>query len=156
MSKKAVHDDSKIADQVLAPREQLGVTAQEFQELGEIGAMYYSLGSLDKAQTIFEGLVEMDPESGDAFSALGALFTRKRQDEDALHYLNRAIEINDEQIAPHVNRAEVLLRQQRVDEAMVDLKKAIELDPNEEDMGANRARAMVLGIQQALEAKGVM
>ena len=50
----------------------------------------------------------------------------------------------------------MLLRQQRVDEAMVDLKKAIELDPNEEDMGANRARAMVLGIQQALEAKGVM
>lgn len=44
----------------------------------------------------------------------------------------------------------------RVDEAMMDLKKAIELDPQEEDMGANRARAMVLGIQQALEAKGVM
>ena len=40
-----------------------------------------------------------------------------------------------------------------------DLKRAIELDPAEEDHGANRARAIVLGLHEAFEAKeaeGVM
>jgi hypothetical protein len=32
------------------------------------------------------------------------------------------------------------------------LKKAIELDPDEKDAGANRARAMVLGIYQVIKS----
>ena len=135
-------------------RERLGVTGREFQEMGEIGAMFYQQGNLEKARTIFEGLVEMDPSSGAAHSALGALLTRMRQDERALEHLNRAIELSPNQIAPRVNRAEVLLRQQKIEQAVAELKRAIELDPKEIDPGANRARAMVLGIHEALQAHG--
>jgi hypothetical protein len=35
------------------------------------------------------------------------------------------------------------------------LKRAIALDPQEKDPGANRARAMALGIAEALKAQGV-
>ncbi|HEX8474448.1 MAG TPA: tetratricopeptide repeat protein [Pyrinomonadaceae bacterium] len=137
-------------------RDHLGISAAEFQQMGEIGAMYYNQGNLDKARTVFEGLVELDPDNVDALSALGALYTRTQRDTDALAYLNRAIELDDRQIAPHVNRAEVFLRMQKVEQAVADLKKAIELDPDEADPGANRARAMVLGIHEAMEAKGIM
>jgi tetratricopeptide (TPR) repeat protein len=137
-------------------REKLGISDEEFQEMGGLGAMYYEQGNLEKAQTIFEGLVELDPNSVDAHSALGALYTRIERDEDALEHLNRAIEIDDRQIAAHVNRAEVHLRMQQVEEAVADLKRAIDLDPEEKDAGANRARAMVLGIHEAMEARGVM
>lgn len=137
-------------------REKLGITNEEFQEMGKVGALYYEQGNLEKAQTIFEGLVEVDPNSVDAHSALGALYTRIQRDEEALIHLNRALELDDEQIAAHVNRAEVYLRKQQVEQAVADLKRAIELDPEEDDPGANRARAMVLGIHEALQAKGVM
>jgi hypothetical protein len=70
--------------------------------------------------------------------------------------LSRAIELNDKEISAYVNRAEVLLRQHKGEAAVADLKRAIELDPKQENPTANRARAMVMGIHDALEAKGVM
>lgn len=134
------------------PREQLEISDEEFTAMGEVAAMYYQQGKLDEAQAIFEGLVEIDPESGAAQAALGALLTRKRQDTEALPHLSRAIEIEPEMIAPHVNRAEIYIRQQKAEEALADLKRAIELDPEEADTAANRARAMALGIYEVLKA----
>lgn len=131
----------------------LGISSEEFQSIGEIGAMFYEQGNLDKAQIIFEGLVEADEESSAAHSALGALLTRRGDEKSALKHLNRAIALDDKQIAPFVNRAEIFLRLQDLEAAVADLKRAIELDPKEKDPGANRARAMVLGIYQEIEAQ---
>jgi tetratricopeptide (TPR) repeat protein len=131
----------------------LRMSKEEFLAIGEIGAMFYEQGNLDKAQMIFEGLIEIDPGSDAAHSALGALLTKKRDDETALIHLNKSVELNNLQIAPFVNRAEVLLRQSCFEAAVADLKRAIELDPQEKDAGANRARAMVLGIYQAIETQ---
>lgn len=140
-------------------REQIGMSDEEFVEMGRIGAVYYEQGNFEKAQTIFEGLVELDPTSADAQSSLGAVYTQTYQNDAALEHLNKAIEIDPNQIAPYVNRAEVYIRQQKIEEAVADLKRAIDLDPDEEDTGANRARAMVLGLHEAFQAKeaeGVM
>ena len=136
-------------------RDKLGISAGEFQAMGEIGAMYYEQGHLDKARTIFQGLVELDPESSAAHSALGALLTRTEQFEEALRHLDRAVELDPQQIAPYVNRAEIYIRQQRAVEAVADLKRAVALDPDERDPAANRARAMAVGIAEALRAQGI-
>jgi tetratricopeptide (TPR) repeat protein len=64
------------------------------------------------------------------------------------------VELNADQIAPYVNRAEIYIRKMRVDDAVADLKKAIELDPEEKDPGANRARAIALGLHEAFQARG--
>ncbi len=135
------------------PRKQLGITDDEFQQMGEIGAMYYYQGKLEEAQTVFEGLVEVDPESGNAHAALGGLLTHLQRDEEALPHLDRAIELDSHQIAPWVNRAEVRLRQQQIEAALADLKQAIALDPEESDPAANRARAIVYGIHEAITAR---
>ncbi len=108
---------------------------------------------MEEARTVFEGLVEINPESANAHSALGALFTRTKEYEAALPHLNRAIELDNRQIAPYVNRAEIFIRQQQAPEAVADLKRAIALDPEEANPAAHRARAMVLGINEALKAK---
>lgn len=129
------------------------ISDEDFQSIGEIGAMYYEQGNLEKAETIFEGLIELKPDSGAAHSALGGLLTYKREDEKAMVHLTRAIELDDNQIAPLVNRGEVHLRQSKFEAAVADLKRAIELDPKEKDPGANRARAMILGIYQAIESQ---
>lgn len=135
-------------------REKLNISPEEFQEMGRIGAIYYQQGNFDKARTIFEGLVELDPESANAHSALGGLLTLQQEDEAAIEHLKKAIEINPSQIAPYVNLGEIYIRQQRIEEAVANLKKAVELDPDERDAGANRARAMVLGIYQVIKSNG--
>jgi len=136
-------------------RGRLGVSEQEFRAMGQMGAMYYQQGVLDKAQAIFEGLVEMDPASAPAHSALGALLTRTEQFDEAMRHLDRAVELDSGQIAPYVNRAEIFIKQGRAERAVADLKQAIALDPLERDPAANRARAMALGIAEALKASGV-
>lgn len=137
------------------PREKLGVSAGEFQRMGEMGAMFYRQGNLEKARTIFEGLVELDPASAAAHAALGALLTRTEQFEQALVHLDRAVELDPEEIAPYVNRAEIFIRQGRAEAAVENLKRAVELDPREKDPAANRARAMALGLAEALKARGI-
>ena len=136
-----------------SPQEELGISDGEFLEMGEVGAIYYRQGNLEKARTIFEGLVELNPLSADAHAALGALLTRTEEYDEALQFLNKAIALDREQIAPYVNRAEIYIRRQRAEEALADLTKAIDLDSNESDPAANRARAMVLGIHESLKSK---
>lgn len=138
-----------------ATRERLGISEQEFRAMGEMGGMYYRQGNLEKARVIFEGLVELDPDSAAARSALGALLTRTGELEEALPHLERALELAPEQIAPYVNRAEIFIKLGRAEEAVANLKSAIALDPHEQDPAANRARAMALGIAEALKAHGV-
>ena len=147
------NDNAIEIDKVLRAPAGIAVSDEDFQSIGEIGAMYYEQGNIEKAEMIFEGLVELKPDSGAAHSALGGLLTYKRDDEKAMVHLTKAIELDDKQIAPFVNRAEVYLRQSRFDLAVADLKRAIGLDPQEKDPGANRARAMVLGIYQAIESQ---
>lgn len=118
--------------------------------MGRVGAMYYQQGNYDKARTIFEGLVELDPQSAEAHSALGALLTLQQEDDRAVDHLQQAVELKPSQIAPYVNLGEIFIRQEKIEEAVENLKKAIELDPDEKDAGANRARAMVLGIYQII------
>jgi tetratricopeptide (TPR) repeat protein len=134
-------------------REKLNISPQEFAEMGRVGAMYYQQGNFEKARTIFEGLVELDPENANAHSALGGLLTLQQDDSRAVEHLSRAIELNPSQIAPYVNLGEIYIRRQRIEEAVANLKQAIELDPDERDAGANRARAMVLGIYQVIKAE---
>jgi Flp pilus assembly protein TadD len=149
-----VINDSALKQGVM--REQLNITPEQFQEMGRIGVMFYEQGHLEKARSVFEALVRLDPNSADAHSALGALYTRLKRDDEALEHLSRAVELDVERIAPYVNRAEVYIRKMDIEKAVADLRRAVELDPEEKDPGANRARAIALGIHEAFEAKGIM
>ena len=135
------------------PREVLGITDREFEEMGQLGAMYYNQGDLERARVVFEGMVEVDPVNSAAQAALGALYVRTNRFDRALEHLNRAIEIDDRQLTAYVNRAEAHLRRKEVEKAVADLKCAIALDPSAQDPAANRARLMVDGLRQALQAK---
>ena len=134
-------------------REKMGISEQEFQAMGNIGAMFYEQGQFDKAHTIFEGMLGLEPENDGVLSALGAVLAQQRDDAQALTHLDKAIELNNSEISTYVCRAEIRLRRNEFEAAVEDLSRAIELDPQEKDAGANRARAMVLGIHQMIEAQ---
>lgn len=145
-----------MTDTEKSVREQIGMSHDEFIEMGRIGAIFYEQGNFEKAVTIFEGLVELDPESGDARAALGGVYTQLERDDEAIEQLTKAIELKPEEIAPHANLGEIYLRKGRLDEAVAEFGRAIELDPEEENPSANRARAIVLGLKEAFEEAGVL
>ncbi|MEZ5307636.1 MAG: tetratricopeptide repeat protein [Pyrinomonadaceae bacterium] len=131
-------------------RDVLSISEDEFEEMGRVGAMFFEQGNTHKALSIFEGLAELEPESADAHAALGCVLAMNQQDREALDHLNTAIELDPTQIAPYVSIAEIHLRRLELEEAIAALGKAIELDPEQKDRGANRARAIVLGIERAI------
>lgn len=140
-----------MQDAIPTYRESLNITDEEFTEMGRVGAMFFEQGNLHKARTIFEGLVEMNPESAEAHSALGAILALNQQDQDAIEHLELAIRLDPMQIAPYVNLGEVHLRHMKLEEAVESLKKAVSLDESGQEPGAKRARALILGIHRVMK-----
>jgi Flp pilus assembly protein TadD len=65
---------------------------------------------------------------------------------EAQENLSRAVELNPTDPSVQANMGEVLLRRAKFDDAASYFKKALELDPQQKDPGANRARAIISGL----------
>jgi tetratricopeptide (TPR) repeat protein len=135
-------------------REKIGISLDEVLEIATIGSIFYKQGNLEKAKTVFEGLVELDSDIFEIQSCLGSFYTRTREDEKALFHLDKAILLNPEIIAPYVNRAEVNIRRFNIEEVVKDILTVVKLDPKIINPDANRARTMLLGIYDAFKTKG--
>src|SRR6266540_2727511 len=79
------------------------ITKSQFKQLGQLGVLYLQQGLLSKARLVFEKLVEIDPQSSDAHSALGAVLIRQREDD------KRALELDPEIKDPATRRARAML-----------------------------------------------
>lgn len=119
-----------------------GLTMEEAYAFAELAYTLFEQGKYDEAQTIFEGLVISNPYDAYFHAMLGAIYARKDMQEEAAEEYSIAIELDPENIAAHVNRAEILLQHGEFELAMEDLKAAIKLDPNGEDPAGLRARAL--------------
>ena len=128
-----------------APARGQRYTKEEFLARGREGAKAYDKGDLITARSIFEDLVDANPSSADAHAALGALLARIRENDNALVHLDRALELNPQELSTYVNRGEVYLRLGRRPEGEADLRRAISFDPAGKNPMANRARALLGG-----------
>ncbi len=133
---------------------ELNLSTDEIFEIANIGSMYLRQGNLEKAKLIFEGLNELDSELFEVQSCLGAFYTQIRDDEKALYHLDKAILLNPRNLVPFVNRAEINVRMQDIEKALLDIFEVLKLDPGISSPDANRARAILLGIFDAFKTKG--
>jgi Flp pilus assembly protein TadD len=78
-----------------------------------------------------------------------ALFEEKL--DEALDYLQTAVRLNPEDPTVHANLGETLLRKAQFNEAAIEFEKALKLDPDDRDPGANRARGILQGMQAAIK-----
>lgn len=119
-------------------------------EIASIGFTCYENNKLDDAETIFRGLLALNPNDSNAYTMLGSIAQIKGQDDKALEHYTRALELNDSDVAAHTNRGEILLTKGQLEAAGEDFARSIELDPEGRDRSANRARALVVVTSEIL------
>jgi len=136
-----------------------GLTMQDAYTFAEVAYNLFEQGKYDQAKTIVEGLVISNPYDGYFHSLLGSIYGRKGMHEEAQEEYSIAIELDDTDLASHVNRAEILLQHGEIIKGLEDLKIAISLDPRGEKPFGIRARALAQAtatiLEEPMREKGV-
>jgi tetratricopeptide (TPR) repeat protein len=89
---------------------------------------------------IFEGIVLLEPENPYPYAILGGIHQQQHEYEAAVESYTRVLQVHPREICTLMNRGECYLNLGLLQEAAIDLKGAIELDPQGNDKAANRAR----------------
>lgn len=103
---------------------------EELRVMIESGLVLREAGRLDEAEKIFRGVNELVPHSDVPLVALSSIAARRGNFEEALQLCDKALREVPESLFARVNRAEILLYQQKREQAEVELREIIETDPD--------------------------
>lgn len=118
------------------------------------GYFFYNQGKYNEAETIFRGLVTLNPSVAYYHTALGSILEAQEKYDDAMEEFNAALNIDGKDICALVNRGEIRLRKGQIIEAAADFQAGIKLDEQKmedqkkrgekvsPDPAAQRARAL--------------
>jgi tetratricopeptide (TPR) repeat protein len=124
-------------------KELKGYSDDELYAIAHTGYFFLMQGKNNEAKTLFEGLVAIDPKNDYYYRALGVIFHKLGDDERAIKQFTYAITVSPRAAPSYVNRAEVLLSNNKNAEAANDLRKALELCTPREVALARKARALL-------------
>lgn len=94
-----------------------------------IGLGFHKLGKFDEAKLIYQKVLNVDPQNGDANHLMGALYHTLKEYQGSLRFLNQAIESC--RCAQYLNtRGMVFVDMGLSNEAISDLVASLKLDPN--------------------------
>jgi tetratricopeptide (TPR) repeat protein len=117
------------------------------------GECYRELGQMDMAFNDFNNAIDLDHSDPSVNANLGMLYVDNRDPVRGLPYLDKAIEQDDQNAKALRARglAEAMLQQ--FDEAIVDLEKAISIDPEDHESYSTLASVHVGAehLEQAIE-----
>ena len=141
----------KIARGELKTAQILDVDADQMAAILMVGHVFYDQGKIDEAQKIFEGLLVLDTKNPYIHVILGSIYQKQERFLWAFYHYSRAIQAFPQDVASLTNRGEIHLRFGTFKYAAADFKAAIDLDPEEENPFANRARLLSRLAHQSLE-----
>jgi tetratricopeptide (TPR) repeat protein len=126
-----------------------GLPRQTLYAIAEIGYQLLNSGKLAEAHDIYRGLVAADPYDSVFHCHLAATLHRLGQLDAALDEYTKSLQFNKANMDALVGRGEINLQQQRLPEAIRDLRAAVELDPQGLKASTVRARAILLALKEA-------
>lgn len=117
------------------------------------GQTAYQEGDVDRAEELFERVLELDPNVKEAYNNLGTIYAKREEHERARDMFRRAVEIDPLYVFALGNLVNYLLQEERVEEAkslMDPLSDREDLHPR--DMAFYRlTRARILVSQEDYE-----
>lgn len=129
----------------------IGLGPEQVQAIAAIGYTSYEQGKIEEAEEIFQGLIALDSSKYFGYAGLGAIELSRGNVEAAQGHLSDALARHPDEPTVLSNLGEVLLRQGKAEEAAAAFQKALALDPDGRDPGANRARAILQGMNVVLQ-----
>lgn len=129
-----------------------GISKDAQYQMAKQGYSFMREGKLDQAKTVFEGLQALDPYDAYFHLVLGTI-TQEQGDLDRAEKLyTRSLEINPFSPVALAQRGEIRLGKGQFAEALADLGKSVQEDPEGNEPAARRARVLLQLMKQQLEA----
>ena len=133
------------------------MSRQELFDIAAQGQLFFDTGKFDEAATVFEGLVALDPYEGSFHTGLGAVYQQRNKLTEACIEYDRAIALNENDLAARCNRAEIRVQERNFDAAANDIKEIALRDPEGASGHSQRAKVLAMALasmaQQALDAE---
>jgi Flp pilus assembly protein TadD len=138
-------------------KEALELSLTDILALSQVAKQLAEQGQVDKAQTLLEGLVTIDPTNPYLMTCLGCVYMQKKQNQAASAAFGAALSFNPNDIVAHTYSGEIALESGDLNAALKHFQRAIELDAEGRDPWANRARTsalLVAAMAKEVQEKG--
>jgi tetratricopeptide (TPR) repeat protein len=120
------------------------VSTDDVVFLMEAGYIYLNMGRYKEAKEIFEGVAEIRPDSDVPRVALGNVYHAQGKFLDAAKVHRETLRDIPKSARAHAGLAECLIFQKKTDQALEELKKVLEIEPDSDV--AQYARTLIEAI----------
>ncbi|HEY7863680.1 MAG TPA: tetratricopeptide repeat protein [Thermoanaerobaculia bacterium] len=103
---------------------------EDFRATSYCAARQVERGDMDSAVALFKRLLEVDPNSAEAYNLLGYYHAYRGELEQGIEYLKKYQFMSPDQANPHDSLGEVLAYSGRYDEAIQALEQALKVKPD--------------------------
>jgi predicted TPR repeat methyltransferase len=111
-------------------------------EAVSIGIQLHQRGFLEEARTVYERILEIQPDQPDALHFLGVVKHQSGGGDDAVELIRRSIALAPGMADRHNNLGNALVERERLEEAVEAYRRAIELDPRHANAHSNLGAAL--------------
>jgi len=111
--------------------------------INNLGTIYSKQGDLDKAESVWRGLVARNPSFSEALNNLGILADRKKQYTQACEFFRRAIKTRPNYAEPHLNLAKTYRLMGLTGPAELEARTALTLAPLDSDVSNEFGRLLL-------------
>lgn len=118
---KPVVESNSVAIDAISP---------QLQQQYQVGIDAMKKGEQAKAQRIFRTLIRSNPKLAGAYINLALIHFEREESEKSLKLVTRAIELNSQQPQAFNLRAQLLIKQGKINQAKEDYLSAIQLKPD--------------------------
>lgn len=111
-----------------------------------LGWAYSFQGKIDEAIRECEIAIQIDPDFGNPYNDIGVYMMEKGDYDEAIPWLLKAMEAKryEPRHYPHINLGRLYARKGHIEEAIAEIRKALQLDPNH--AGAKRELHRLIGM----------
>jgi tetratricopeptide (TPR) repeat protein len=123
----------------------LGWTEDHLEELRNAGYSYIRQGKYEMARPFFEALCVLNPEGSYDLQTLGAIYMQLGQSDQAIKYLDRALQIEGDHSPTLMNLAKAFFMSGKIAEGL-KLAAILKKDPN--PFISSTAAALILAYEK--------